>query len=126
MQKIIISGNIGRDAEVTSFGDKQKLVFTVACSEGKDAQKVTTWYDVEYFNTALQPYLSKGRQILVMGRLRVKAYTAKDGTQRIGINVFADSIELMGAPRLTEKPQSQQRPQPAPQPVAQEEDGLPF
>ena len=117
----MIMGNIGRDAEVSTFGDKQRLTFTVACSDGKGDQRVTTWYDVDYYNMGLQPYLKKGRQVFVMGRLRVKAYTAKDGTQRIGINVYADSIELIGggqqtapAPAAPQAPY--QQPQYAPQP----------
>lgn len=133
MQRIIISGHVGRDSEITSFGERQRLVFTVACSEGKGDQKTTTWYDVEYHGTGLQPYVVKGKQIIVMGRFRVKAYNAKDGTQRIGINVYADTVELVGGggQQSAQYPQ-QQAPQPqtqvAPQPQVQasQDDGLPF
>lgn len=134
MQKAVIIGNLGRDAEVSTFNDRQRLSFTVACSEGKGDQRVTTWYDVDYFNMGLQPYLKKGRQVFVMGRLRVKAYNAKDGTQRIGINIYADSVELIGggqqqaqAPQTTAEPQVpyQQPQQYAPQPQSSN-DEIPF
>ena len=136
MQKVIICGNVGRDSEITTFGDKQRLTFSVGCSEGKGEQKATTWYDVEYHSTGLQPYITKGRQVVVMGRLRIKAYTAKDGTQRIGINIFADSVELVGGPGqqavVQPQPQFQAQAQPVapPQPQAPQQsqggDELPF
>lgn len=128
MQKVIICGNVGRDSEITTFGDKQRLTFSVGCSEGKGDQKTTTWYDVEYHSTGLQPYITKGRQVVVMGRLRVRAYTAKDGTQRIGINVFADSVELVGGPaqQAASQPQPQYQPQPQAPQQPQGDDNLPF
>lgn len=141
MQKVIISGNVGRDSEISTFGDRQRLTFTVACSEGRGDQKVTTWYDVEYHNVGLQQYIKKGRQVVVVGKLRVKAYVAKDGTQRIGINVYADSVELVGGggqqyTPQTAEPQTQHQPNyagyngpanaaPAQQPE-QDDSGLPF
>lgn len=126
MQKVIICGNVGRDSEITTFGDKQRLTFSVGCSEGKGDQKTTTWYDVEYHSTGLQPYIKKGRQVVVMGRLRIKAYAAKDGTQRIGINIYADSVDFVGGPGQQAASQSQPAPQAAPQPAPQQDDGLPF
>ena len=66
MQEILITGNIGRNAEVTRRKDGQDvLAFTVAVSNGKESngeERKPTWFSVfvigNYQNVA--PYLVKG------------------------------------------------------------------
>lgn len=97
MQRAIIKGNLGRDAEtVTTSSDRQQLAFTVACSERKNNEKITTWYDVLYHNVKLQPYLNKGKEVVVTGRLALQSYQAKDGTTRTALRIFADAVEMCG------------------------------
>lgn len=139
MQQILLHGNIGRDAELVTFGERQQVKFTLACTEGKGEKKVTTWYDVLSYATAVQPYLLKGKDVVVTGRLSVRTSQGKDGKTYTNLNVYADGVELCGgrsdsAPHSTTEPKVQYHPNyegyngPAnaqPQPVP-ENDGLPF
>ena len=96
MQQILLHGNIGRDAELVKFGEREQVKFTLACTEGKGERKVTTWYDVLSYATAIQPYLLKGKDVVVTGRLSVRTSQGKDGKTYTNLNVYADGVELCG------------------------------
>lgn len=137
MQQILLHGNIGRDAELVTFGERQQVKFTLACTEGKGDKKVTTWYDVLSYATAIQPYLLKGKDVVVTGRLSVRTSQGRDGKTYTNLNVYADGVEMCGRrddSHTTTDPQVQYQPNYAgyngpanakPQP-APEDDGLPF
>lgn len=99
MQIIIVKGNLGRNAEVVNFdnGSRQQLGFSVACTEKKNGESVTTWYDVLYHNMRMQSYLLKGKEVVVTGKFSASTYVTKDGTSRTALRIFADSLELCGA-----------------------------
>ena len=102
MQQILIHGNLTKDAELVTFGERQQVKFSVACNEGKGEKKVTTYYDVLSYSVGIQPYLLKG----------------KDGKTYVNLNVYADGVELCGGrgdTQATVEPQVQyQAPKPAP------------
>lgn len=83
-------GNIGNPAQtrVTAEG-KQFITFSIAVN---NRDKSTTWFSIiGRVSDNLLPYLSKGRQVFVMGDLEVKSYNGN-----IDLSVFADRIELCG------------------------------
>ena len=137
MQQILLHGNIGRDAELVKFGEREQVKFTLACTEGKGERKVTTWYDVLSYAIAVQPYLLKGKDVVVTGRLSVRTSQGKDGKTYTNLNVYADRVELCGRrddSHTTTDPKVEYQPNYAgyngdakaqPQPE-QENDGLPF
>lgn len=137
MQKIIIHGNLTKDAELVTFGERTMVKFSVACNEGKDEKKRTTYYDVLSYSTAIQPYLVKGKDVIVAGRLDVKVSQGKDGKTYVNCNISADTVELCGRrddnqtttdPKVEYQPNNAGYNGPAnaqPQPVP-EDDGLPF
>ena len=137
MQQILLHGKIGRDAELVKFGEREQVKFTLACTEGKGERKVTTWYDVLSYATAIQPYLLKGKDVVVTGRLSVRTSQGKDGKTYTNLNVYADGVELCGRrddSHTTTDPKVEYQPNYAgyngdakaqPQPE-QENDGLPF
>lgn len=96
MQQIVIRGNLTRDAELVTFGERQQVKFTVACNEGKNEKKVTTYYDVLSYSTGIHPYLQKGKDVVVAGRLSVRTSQGKDGKTYTNLNVYADGVELCG------------------------------
>ena len=117
MQQIVIRGNLVKDAELVQFGERQQVKFTVACNKGKGEKKVTTYYDVLSYATYLQPYLLKGKDVIVVGELSVKK-DESNGKTYVHLNVYADGVELCGgrsdsAPQATVEPKVQyQAPQP--------------
>lgn len=118
MQQILIHGNLVKDAELVQIGERQQVKFTVACNEGKGERKVTTYYDVLSYSVAVQPYLLKGKDVIVVGRLSVRSSQGKDGKTYTNLNVYADGVELCGgrndsASQATTQPKPQyQAPQP--------------
>ena len=118
MQQIVIRGNLVKDAELVQFGERQQVKFTVACNEGKNEKKVTTYYDVLAYSTGIQPYLLKGKDVIVVGRLAVRK-SESNGKTYTNLNVYADNVELCGsrgdsAQTTTEPKVQYQVPQHAP------------
>lgn len=96
MQQIVIRGNLTKDAELVTFGERQQVKFSVACNKGKGEKKVTTYYDVLSYATYLQPYLLKGKDVIVVGELSVKK-DESNGKTYVHLNVYADDVELCGS-----------------------------
>lgn len=129
MQEVMITGNIGRNAEVIRRKDGQEvLTFTVAVSNGKESngeERKPTWFSVfvigNYQNVA--PYLVKGTRVLVKGQLRAGAYTNRHGETGVSLDIstnpgsveiqkFADDNNNVGSKAES---QSQQVENPKPQ-----------
>lgn len=139
MQIITIHGNLVKDAELATFGAKEQVKFTVACNEGKGEKKVTTYYDVLSYAVGVHPYLTKGKDVVVCGRLAVRK-SESNGKTYVNLNVYADGVELCGGKgdaNTTVEPQVQYQapashyvgmpsaPQ-SPSPVPQQQEELPF
>lgn len=98
MQEVIITGNIGKDAEVIQTRDgRGVLTFSVAVNEGKD--EVPTWYDV-FVNgnyEKMASYLVKGNRVLVRGRLKAGMWTSQSGKTGLSLQVSTNtgSIEIL-------------------------------
>lgn len=104
MNKVIISGNLVKDAELTYTQGKgtAKLSFTVANNEGFEDNKKTTFVNCIIWGKSaknLSQYLTKGKKILVNGKLDIRSYEDKEGNKRYITEVVADmynGIEFMG------------------------------
>ena len=127
MQEILITGNIGKDAEVIQTRDgRGVLTFSVAVNEGKG--EAPTWYDV-FVNgnyDKMAPYLVKGTRVLVRGRLKAGMWTNQQGKSGISLQVSTNtgSIEILkfaddnnvGSKAVSQsQPRSQQAENPMPQ-----------
>lgn len=124
---VIITGNVVRDAELRyTSTQKPVLGFTVACNrQGPDGQSVADFFPVVLWGKsaeALEKYLTKGKSVLVKGRLQTRSYESKTGEKRNVTEIIADSfggVELLGGGEraqggYTQQPPAQnQRPQSA-------------
>ena len=104
VNKVILVGNLGRDAEVKVTGGGQSVAsFSIATTENwtsKEGEKKekTEWHRIVLWGRpadALQPYLVKGKQIYVEGRLETRQWE-KDGQKHYTTEVKADKIVLLG------------------------------
>ena len=104
VNKVILIGNLGRDAE-TAYTASQVAVtkFSVATSRRwKDQQtgewkEETNWSNVVLWRQeAVAPYLTKGKQVYVEGRLQTRSYDDKDGKKVWTTEVVADEVILLG------------------------------
>ena len=97
LNHITIMGRLTRDPELRRTGSGVAVAsFTVACDRdfgGQDGQKEVDFIDcVAWRQTGefVAQYFTKGRMIVVDGRLQIRKYTDKDGNKRTAAEVVAD------------------------------------
>jgi single-strand DNA-binding protein len=135
VNKVILVGHLGRDAE-TAFTPSQVSVtkFSVATNRRwKDQQsgewkEETDWSRVVLWRAEnLAPYLTKGKQVYVEGRLQTRSYEDKDGKKVYATEVVADDVILLGGrgegggsgpDEYSQEPRSAPRSRPAAAPSA--------
>lgn len=110
-QSITVIGRLGRDPEmrympngdpVTSFSIATDRVYN---DRNGQKQKETTWFRVSVFGKSAETanqYLSKGKMVLVEGRLRVDAktggpttFTRQDGTVGANFEITANTVRFL-------------------------------
>jgi len=133
MDKIIFSGNVGKQPEFQSKDGKDYCRFTVAVNRKINGKKTPDWRNVTVFGKQVEfvrQWVTKGRTVLIEGRPSAHAY--KNNLEEItaSIDVIADSVELIGGGNRDEAGQSGQSAQStvaSSQPVVVDDDGsLPF
>lgn len=129
-QKVVIVGNLGSEPELryTPQGDAVTS-FSVATNRrwtGADGQQAeeTVWWRVSAWGRQAETcnqYLSKGRQVLVEGRLvpdrntgGPRIWTAQDGTARASFELRALTVQFLGGANQGQG-QGQGQPQNRPQ-----------
>jgi single-strand DNA-binding protein len=104
VNKVILVGNLGKDAE-TKFtpGGAAVTKFTIATGRRwKDQQsgewkEETDWHNVVLWRAEnLANYLVKGKQVYVEGRLHTRSYDDKDGKKQYFTEVVAEDVILLG------------------------------
>jgi single-strand DNA-binding protein len=103
MNQIIIQGNIGRDPECkTSDSGVEIAKFSIADNFKKKTGDVwtqgTTWHNCVAFNKKaeiISKWFTKGKPILVIGKLEKRKYTAKDGTEKEMVEVIVNDVHFV-------------------------------
>ena len=138
VNKVILVGNLGRDAELRATPSGASVAnFSIATTEnwtGKDGQKQekTEWHKIVLWGKTadtLQPYLTKGKQIYIEGRLETRQWE-KDGQKHYTTEIKADRIVLLGGGsrggERTERTDSGGYQDPMKEPAAITDDDIPF
>lgn len=130
MNKVILVGRLGQDPELsyTQSGDA-RCTFSVATDEGytgKDGQKVekTEWHRIVAWRKQAEfagNFLSKGRLVLVEGRLETRKWQDQQGQNRYSTDIVAQRIQGLDpkgqrtevAPMPEERPEHLDSPQPS-------------
>lgn len=109
MQKITMIGNLTNDPVEREVGDKTVCSFTVAVDRKKTKEKITDFFRInawDWLGKTCMKYLSKGRKVAVVGELQARLYDAKNGEQRLSLDVSADEIEFLSpAEKAETKPE---------------------
>lgn len=131
MNLAILTGNLGRDPELKQVKDQQVLSFSIGVATGTKDSPETMWVDCEYWGkggAAVAPYLAKGQRTTVSGSIKLRSYTAKDGTFKTGLKLNVKDLDL--PPRGEPKPQSEHHAAKSngyqPQPAEDFSDSIPF
>ena len=100
MKAITIVGIIGRDCEVRENKGGEFATFSVAVNKGYSRDAGTDWFQVNYYNTKLAQYLTKGKKVVASGSLDI---VDKDG--RTFYNIRANQVEFAGDAKPREQVQ---------------------
>src|ERR671936_1621429 len=105
VNKVILVGNLGRDAEVRyTPGGAAVSKFSLATTEvwtdkSGQRQERTEWHNIDLWGKqaeSLSEYLVKGKQVYIEGRLQTDEYTDKEGQKRKSTKVRCDRVVLLG------------------------------
>lgn len=95
MNRIIITGNTGKEPEVKHYGDEGKRLvkFSVAVKEGYGENATITWFNVVSFRSVdfIEEHITKGSKVAVEGRMTSRQ--SDEGLWYWELN--ADSVELL-------------------------------
>jgi single-strand DNA-binding protein len=101
MNKIIVTGALGRDAELKTLpSGKNVLEFSIAVNSGYGDNKKTYWWKAKIFGdraAKLVEHFVKGTKLLVEGVPELREYQARDGSGiKISPEIFVTDFEFIG------------------------------
>lgn len=105
-QQLLIIGNLGVDPELRYTASGQAVCnFTVATNrrwtdQNGQLQERTTWFRVAAWRKlgeVCAQYLSKGRQVMVLGTVETSAYTNQAGEPAASLEVTASQVKFLGS-----------------------------
>lgn len=116
VNKHIIIGNLGKDPEVRTLENGNKVAnFTVATSEtytNKEGQKVTNteWHNVVLWKKladVAEMFLVKGSQVYVEGKSKTRVWDDKDGNKRYTTELQGERITMLGKKTESKAPEEE-------------------
>src|SRR5690349_22089471 len=106
VNKVILVGNLGRDAELRyTPGGAAVATLNLATTEvwndksSGQKQEKTEWHRIVLWGKSaesLSEYLTKGKQIYVEGRLQTRKWQDKDGNDKYTTEIRGDKVVLLG------------------------------
>jgi len=105
--KVILVGNLTRDPQLSYLPSQTPVIdFGMAVNRnwtGQDGQRreETCFVDLRAYGKPaeiINHYMSKGRQLLVEGRLQFQQWQAQDGTRRSKHIVVVENFQFLGGP----------------------------
>ena len=104
--KVQLIGNLGNDPEIINLESGNTVAkFSIATNESyKNAsgEKVTDtqWHRIVAFGKTAQiieKYVTKGKEIVIEGKLTTRAWDDKDGIKRYTTEVVCNELLMLGA-----------------------------
>lgn len=103
-QQITIVGNVGRNPELRYTQSGVAVCdFSVAVNKvigsGESRREQTTWFRVTCWRQlaeVVNQYLTRGRQVLVIGEVAVSAYQDRSGQPAASLEVTAREVKFLG------------------------------
>jgi single-strand DNA-binding protein len=105
-QQVTIVGNVGRDPELKYMPNGRAVAnFTVATNErwtdkqSNERKEKTTWWRVAVWGPqaeTVSQYVSKGRQVMVIGTVEARAYLDQSGQPQASLELNARDVRFLG------------------------------
>jgi single-strand DNA-binding protein len=104
LNKVFIMGNLTRDPELRYLPSGKPVAnFSLAVNDrykkGDEFVENVSYFDVVVFARQAETcneYLSKGRPVLVEGKLQQRRWEAQDGTKRNKVEIVASNVIFLG------------------------------
>lgn len=106
--RVILAGNLTRDPQLSYTPSNTPVVeFGMAInrrwrSQDGEQKEETCFVDLRAYGRSaetINQYMSRGRPILIEGRLQYQQWTAQDGSKRSRHMVIVDTFQFLGGPR---------------------------
>lgn len=98
MNVLVITGNIGADAEVKEIREDLFAVnFNVAVTKNlRDGEKKTTWFKCIWFlkNPKVAEFLKKSNVVAIRGEAELEKYTGTDGVERTNLKCLVEDVKF--------------------------------
>lgn len=97
--RIALMGHLGRDPEMKTAGSSELCEFSIAVNSPRRKDDQPTWFRISVWGKQgemCERYLKKGSGVYVDGDLDVRAYTTKDGDERVSYDVNASKVQFLG------------------------------
>jgi len=109
MNKVILLGNLSKDIELkytkngTPVAKSSIAVNRRLKTKGGEQKEETCFIDITFYGRAAEianQYLSKGRRVLVEGRLIYEQWTDGDGRKRNKHSVAVENLQMLDGGRI--------------------------
>lgn len=103
--KVQLIGNLGNDPEIVTMENGSKLAkFSLATNEtykNAEGEKVTDtqWHNIVAWGKIAEiaeNFLSKGKEVVIEGKLMSRSYETKDGEKRYITEVKCNELLMLG------------------------------
>ncbi|WP_036386334.1 single-stranded DNA-binding protein [Muricauda sp. MAR_2010_75] len=103
--KVQLIGNLGNDPEIITMENGNKLAkFSIATNEtykNSEGEKVTDtqWHNVVAWGKLAEiaeNYLTKGKEVMIEGKLMSRSYETKEGEKRYITEVKCNEMLMLG------------------------------
>lgn len=98
LNRIIVMGRLVKDPEVRKVGDVPVCNFRIACDrdyKSQSGERETDFIDVVAWRglaDTVSKYFTKGRMIVVDGRLQIRPWTDRENVKRYATEIVADHV----------------------------------
>ena len=106
VNKVILVGNCGRDAEVRYMPSGQPVANVSLATTSRRKDKAsgemiddTQWHRITFYERLAEiagEYIKKGTPLYVEGRLKYGKYTDQAGVERNTVDIIATELQLLG------------------------------
>ena len=105
MNSVALIGRLTADPTTHAGERHESATFRLAIprpgTDGADFIDIVTF---DKLAAVCGEYLTKGREVAVVGKLRLSEWTGRDGERRSKVQVVADAVQFLGSPKKAGDP----------------------
>ena len=100
MNSVALIGRLTADPTVHAGEKHESCTFRLAVpKQGTDGADFIDIVTFDKLASVCSEYLTKGREVAVVGKLRFSEWTGRDGEKRSRLQIVADAVQFLGAPK---------------------------